>query len=143
MRRVVIENPKIYPYIFAIDKTRRPTQKRLITEISKGLGTGKVASVDADSIENSQGWKQYLSINLRMKASDAFKTIPLSAEEQEMEQEDLDKITTAKKFPWHAKFGIRRQIRPLETEFNSFRGLNPVKIFITGPPASGKSFYAE
>ena len=25
VRRVVIENPKVHPYIFAIDKTRKPT----------------------------------------------------------------------------------------------------------------------
>ena len=31
----------------------------------------------------------------------------------------------------------------LETEFNTFRGLKPVKIFISGPPASGKTYYAE
>ena len=30
VRRVVIDDPKEHPYIFAIDKTRRPTQKRLI-----------------------------------------------------------------------------------------------------------------
>jgi len=40
VRRVVIENPRVHPYIFAIDKTRNPTQKRLITFISKGIGTG-------------------------------------------------------------------------------------------------------
>ena len=48
-----------------------------------------------------------------------------------------------KKFQWHARFGIGRKIGELEKEFNSFRGLNPVKIFITGPPASGKTFYAD
>ena len=78
-----------------------------------------------------------------MKASDAFKAIPLTAEEQEMEPEDQDKIVAAKKFPWHSKFGIRKNIRALEDEFNKCRGLNPVKIFITGPPASGKTFYSE
>lgn len=31
----------------------------------------------------------------------------------------------------------------LNKEFNSFRGLNPVKISITGPPASGKTYYAD
>lgn len=143
VRRVVIENPKVYPYIFAIDKTRKPTQKRLITEISKGLGTTQVESVEASQVSESQGWKEKLTINLRMKASDAFKAIPLTAEEQELEAEDVDKITAEKKFPWHAKFGIRKQIRNLEKEFNTFRGLNPVKIFITGPPASGKTFYSE
>lgn len=143
VRRVVIENPKEYPYIFAIDKTRRPTQKRLITEISKGLGTGDISSCESTAVSDSDGWREELSINLRMKASDAFKAMPLTAEEQEIEAEDLEKLAAEKKFPWHAKFGIRRQIRSLETEFNSFRGLNPVKIFITGPPASGKTFYAE
>ena len=81
VRRVVIENPKEHPYIFAIDKTRKPTAKRLITEISKGMGTGKTASVAAASISNSQGWREQLTINLRMKASEAFKKIPLTQEE--------------------------------------------------------------
>lgn len=40
VRRVVIEDPREYPYIFAIDKTRRPSQRRLVQEISKGIGTG-------------------------------------------------------------------------------------------------------
>jgi len=53
VRRVVIENPKVHPYIFAIDKTRNPTQKRLITFISKGLGTGEVASVDEKLIPDN------------------------------------------------------------------------------------------
>ncbi len=79
---------------------------------------------------------------MRMKASDAFKTIPLTPEEAENEEE-AEKIAESKKFPWHSKFGIRKNIRALEKEFNSFRGLNPVKIFISGPPASGKTFYAE
>ena len=30
VRRVVIDDPKEHPYIFAIDKTRRPSQKRLV-----------------------------------------------------------------------------------------------------------------
>jgi len=31
----------------------------------------------------------------------------------------------------------------LNDEFNKFRGLNPVKIFVSGPPASGKTFYSS
>ena len=141
VRRIVVENPQEHPYIFAIDKSRKPTQKRLITEISKGMGTGKIASVSAGSISDSQGWRECLTINLRMKASEAFKAIPLTPEEQEAE--DAEQLAKDKRFPWHSKFGIRKTIRTLEQEFNSFRGLNPVKIFITGPPASGKTFYAE
>ncbi len=79
-----------------------------------------------------------------MKASDAFKAIPLSeAQLADLEPEEQEKLQNDNKFPWHAKFGIRKNIRSLEKEFNTFRGLNPVKIFITGPPASGKTFYAE
>ena len=141
VRRVVIENPRVYPYIFAIDKTRKPTQKRLISEIAKGMGTGDIASVDEATIDHSQGWKEKLTINLRMQASDAFKPIPLTAAELELEEaEDLKK---EKRFQWHARFGIRKNIRALEGEFNKFRGLNPVKIYINGPPASGKTYYAE
>ena len=68
----------------------------------------------------------------------------MTAEENELEDEDeKNRIIAEKRFPWHAKFGIRKNIRSLEGEFNTHRGLNPVKIFITGPPASGKTFYAE
>ena len=45
------------------------------------MGTGKIASVSYDSISDNQGWKEQLTINLRMKASDAFKAIPMTAAE--------------------------------------------------------------
>ena len=112
VRRIVVENPQEHPYIFAIDKSRKPTQKRLITEISKGMGTGKIASVSAGSISDSQGWRECLTINLRMKASEAFKAIPLTPEEQEAE--DAEQLAKDKRFPWHSKFGIRKTIRTLE-----------------------------
>ena len=106
------------------------------------MGTGQIASVSAGSISDAQGWREQLNINLRMKASDAFKNVPMT-EEELADEENAEEIAKSKKFPWHAKQGIRKNIRELEKEFNSFRGLNPVKIFITGPPASGKTYYAE
>lgn len=87
MRRVIIENPKEHPYIFAIDKTVKPTQKRLIQSISKGMGTGKVENVLPSSVRDSV-WKDFLTINLKMKASDAFKPIPLKPEQEELEEAD-------------------------------------------------------
>ena len=73
-----------------------------------------------------------------MKASKAFKDgePPEDAEDPEAEAEKL-------KFPWHCKDGIPKNVRLLNDEFNQVRGLNPVKIFLSGPPASGKSFYAQ
>jgi len=86
VRRVVIENPKEHPYIFAIDKTPNPTQKRLIQSISKGIGTGLIQSVSRESI--SEDWKDFLTINLKMKASEAFRPIPLKPEQEELEEAD-------------------------------------------------------
>lgn len=73
-----------------------------------------------------------------MKASDVFKD-----GEPPEDAEDPEEAAKKLKFPWHAEKGIIENIRLLNEEFNKFRGLNPVKIFITGPPASGKSFYAD
>lgn len=39
VRRVVVEGSPLQ-YIFAVDKTNRPTQKRIIKSIAKGMGTG-------------------------------------------------------------------------------------------------------
>lgn len=78
VRRIVVDNPKEHPYIFAIDKTRKPTQKRLIAEIAKGMGTNKIASVPAETVSSDSGCREKLTVNLRMKASDAFKAIALS-----------------------------------------------------------------
>jgi len=82
-----------------------------------------------------------------MKASDAFKSMPMDEEklaeiEDEAEQEAYKESFN---FPWHARQGIisASGIKTLNVEFNTFRGLNPVKIFVTGPPASGKTFYAN
>lgn len=43
VKRIVDTKPN-HPYIFAIDRTKKPTQKRLIESISKGIGTGQVMS---------------------------------------------------------------------------------------------------
>lgn len=141
VRRVVIENAKDHPYIFAIDKTPNPTQKRIVQAISKGMGTGLIQSVTKDQI--AEPWIDFLSINLKMKASDAFKTIPTKPEDEELGEEELEKLKKQNEFPWHTEKGIVKKIAVLNDEFNQTRGLNPVKIIVTGPPASGKTFYAD
>lgn len=144
VRRVVIENPKVHPYIFAIDKSRKPNSKRLVEGISKGIGTGKCCGVSTNTVADTCAWKVPFQINLMMRTSDAFKAVPLTAQEQEeLEPEEQEKLAAERKFPWHCKYGIRRNIGKLNEEFNTFRGLNPVKIFITGPPASGKTYYGD
>lgn len=127
-------------YVFAIDRTARPTQKRLIEGISKGIGTGAVNDRGLNSYSHLPiEQKEFLSINLKMRASDAFK----DGELPEDAGEEAEELAKKLKFPWHCEKGIFENIRMLNEEFNSCRGLHPVKIFITGPPASGKSYYSE
>lgn len=102
------------------------------------MGTG---AIDCN-VEAQKGTPDdFLAINLKMKASDVFKAYPLTEEEEA--EEDAEEIAKTKKFPWLCEKGIIGNIVSLNTEFNQFRGLNPVKIFLTGPPASGKSYYAK
>jgi adenylate kinase len=77
-------------------------------------------------------------INLKMKTSDVFKN-----GEPDEEAEDPEAEAEKLKFPWHCETGIIGNARQLNIEFNKVRKLNPVKIFVTGPPASGKTFYTE
>lgn len=46
MVKKVYETKPEKQYMFAVDNTRRPTQKRLIAAISNGIGTGLVESID-------------------------------------------------------------------------------------------------
>ncbi len=78
-----------------------------------------------------------------MKTSDAFKDGQLTEDQQaNLEEEEQTKLLEQLKFKWHCEKGILGCISKLNEEFNNNRGLNPVKIFVTGPPASGKSYYS-
>jgi 2-phosphoglycerate kinase len=45
---------------------------------------------------------------------------------------------------WHCSEGIcEKNIKALNDEFNLFRSLFPLKVFVGGPPASGKTFYSK
>ncbi len=127
-------------YIFAIDRTARPTQKNLISAISKGIGTGLVDARGETAYSHyPRDQKEFLFINLKMRASDAFK----DGEVPEDAGEEAEELAKKLKFPWHCEKGIGENIRMLNEEFNEYRGLHPVKIFLTGPPASGKTHFAE
>ena len=127
-------------YIFAIDRTAKATQKKLIESISKGIGTGQIDERGETAYSHYPiEQKEFLTMNLKMRASDAFK----DGEVPEDAGEDAEELAKKLKFPWHCEKGIGENIRMLNEEFNANRGLNPVKIFLTGPPASGKTYYAE
>lgn len=134
----VIDDEVTKNYIFCVDKTKKPTQKRLVEAISKGVGTGKIKEVNPGKIPDSIFWKDFMLMNLMMRSSSIYKKKQLP-EGEEVEDEEDAKL----KFPWHCKKGIIANTRTLNEEFNVARSLKPVKIMITGPPAVGKTFYSE
>ena len=133
----LIDDKIVKEYIFCVDRTKKPTQKRIVQSISNGIGTGKIKSFDTNDISDSIMWNDYLSINLKMKTSYVFK----DKEPPEGEEEEVD--ASKFKFPWHCEKGIVEDAKKLNIEFNESRNLKPVKIFVTGPPAAGKSFYSN
>jgi len=136
VRRIVAEVPENY-YIFAVDRTKKPTQKRLVKAISKGIGTGDSESIELDSVID-EDWAEYFNVNIKIKTSPVFKD-----GEPPEDAEDPEAAALALKFPWHCEKGIIGNSRILNDEFNKYRSLDPVKIFVSGPPASGKSHYAQ
>lgn len=110
-------------YLMAVDNGNR-TQKQIMQSISSGLGSGAVKQVELCDVL-AEDWAEFMTLNLRMKMSEEF--INLDNGEK-----------------WHCLGGIGEEtFRLLNEEFNMFRGLFPLKVFIGGPPAVGKTHYAN
>lgn len=74
----------------------------------------------ADVINES--WCEFLSIDVKLHTSKVF----------------LEKIK------WKCPKGFDQStMKMLNDEFNYFRGLFPLKVFITGPPCAGKTYFAS
>jgi len=110
------------PYFIAVDECESSTQRAIIQSISTCLGRGDVQNVPlADVIDEE--WSEMLTLNLRMKLSPEFAN--LSSD-------------------WHCRGGINMHtMKLLNEEFNMFRGLFPLKVFIGGPPGSGKTHFTK
>lgn len=88
--------------------------------ISKGMGSGMTKQVELSDVVD-EDWCEFMTIDLKMKASEVLQ----------------------KRRDWHCQGGISKgTMQLLNQEFNLYRGLFPLKVFITGPPASGKTHYA-
>jgi adenylate kinase len=79
VRRIVVEKPQKKEYIFAIDRTKRPTQKRIVQAISDGIGTKKISHIQPKK-DHTAYWNDFLTINLKIKTSDVFKDGELTPE---------------------------------------------------------------
>jgi adenylate kinase len=88
--------------------------------ISEGMGSGLIQRVELSDVVEEE-WSEFLSIDLKIRPSSLIR----------------EQLT------WHCRKGICKQtMEMLNQEFNLFRGLFPLKLLITGPPASGKTHFA-
>lgn len=83
MVKKIYESKPERKYIFAIDNNKKPTQKKLITAISNGIGTGVVESIDIPEsfkmahpkmtpIQLDLDWKKSLLLDLYVTPSSLF-----------------------------------------------------------------------
>lgn len=100
------KKPKL-PYLLALDHNPKPTQRKIVESISKGIGTGQVESVAADK---EAPYYDELSLNLRMKPSMVFAKI--EEEEAGLETEEGTEPVRFK-FAWRSKEGIQKSIETL------------------------------
>lgn len=150
--KFVVQTKPASHYIFGIDNAKTQLQKDLVQAISSGVGTGKIKSVSYESVQDHE-WAEFLTLNCKLKPSNVLIKSQDGEEEQEEEQEDEEesgeegqvrfKKEKKIKLEWHCLEGFHANIRKLNVEFNETRGLKPIKIMLTGPPASGKSHYAQ
>lgn len=84
------------------------------------MGSGLTKHLELHEVIEEE-WSEFLTLDLKFKCSKVFR----------------DHVE------WHCKQGIcAKTMQMLNAEFNLYRGLFPLKVFITGPPASGKSIFA-
>lgn len=89
--------------------------------ISDGIGNGTVKEVMIKDAINYP-WRDFITINVKLQCSPSL----------------------ANSLKWHCKQGISPlTMKMLNDEFNFYRGLFPLKVFITGPPCSGKTHFAK
>ena len=83
------------------------------------MGTGQVENIESQKDDNAPIWQDALTINLKMKTSDAFKDPELTPEQEEgLEEEEKEALLKSMKFPWHSEKGIVGNMEKLNKEFN-------------------------
>ncbi len=98
-------------YIFGIDTTKKPTQKRLISAISNGIGTGLIENIDIPAsfakvhpnktpLQLDLDWRKFLLLNIKAKPSSMFVGEDPAEGEEPVESD----------FNWHCKLGLAGNI---------------------------------
>lgn len=151
MVKKIFESKPERQYIFGIDNTKKPRQRRLIQAISEGIGTGLVESIDIPPyfepvhpartpLQLDLDWRKFLLLNIKAKPSTLF--VAGDAGQGGEDEENAGEEDTGD-FKWFCKSGLAANIQEVKNEFCKERNLKPFKIAILGKPFTGKSFYAK
>lgn len=120
VQNIADSRPKVR-YIVAVDDSKN-TQKQIVKAVSKALTTGKVNIIpETDALLNKEVKQQQfdmLLVNIRMDAIFVKESMHIK---------------------WAAETGIVENITAIVKEFKDTRGLLPIRVFIAGPPACGKT----
>ncbi|XP_027529727.1 adenylate kinase 7 isoform X1 [Neopelma chrysocephalum] len=124
LQNVADHRPEVQ-YILAVD-TSKHTLEELVKCISKNVGPGKIQKISKEDAFLSKDLTQMhldmLFVNLQMESivlKDSFN------------------------INWVAEAGLIENIEQVVKEYKQSRGLQPLKVYIHGPPAVGKSTIAE
>jgi adenylate kinase len=118
---ILTEGQNFKNTLFAVDQSCSQTQKDIMIAISEGIGSGATQEVKISDVVE-EPWCEFLQVNVKLVASPCL----------------------ANGFTWKCPTGINKDtMKMLNDEFNFFRGLFPLKVFITGPPCSGKTYAAQ
>jgi adenylate kinase len=118
----IFSNRPVQNYLIGCDLSS-DHQLSIVQAISGAMSDGKINGVAyQDALLES--WAEPMSLHMLISCSSTF-------------QDDLGS------FKWHSRDGIVANIDLLNQEFNLYRGLRSVKVYITGPPVSGKSHYSR
>lgn len=118
-------DPQEHPYILAVDRAGSgQTQMTIVDSIAKKLGVASVRKLKRSEISSAEvkEWVEPLGINVSMNGSDLW-------EEGSLE--------------WHCEKGFAANIDKIFDEYKAMRGLRCVRILLIGPPAGGKTYFAD
>lgn len=145
MVKKIYETKPDRQYIFGIDTTKKTSQKKLISAISNGIGTGLTEQTDIPHqfpkvhpnktpLQLDLNWRKFLLMNIKAQPSGLFVG--------EEPTGDDDGGADAGDFNWHCKSGLAGNIQLVRDEFCKVRGLKPFKISLSGKPCTGKSHFS-
>ena len=118
---LIMNGQEFDKYLLAVDQCKNSTQEQIVKSISSAIGSGAVKQCEIKDVI-SEPWCEFLSIDVKLKTSKVL----------------LENVE------WKCSKGFEESsMKMLNDEFNYFRGLFPLKVFITGPPCSGKTFFAS